>query len=66
MRQQRVKREWLSAARKLQSSGVPRGTYSPAAAKAMSAGDASTARKARMTEDPCSMLLQGLSLGNEN
>ena len=48
MRQQRAKREWLSAARKLQSSGVPRGTYSLAATKAMSAGDASAARKARM------------------
>ena len=66
MRQQRAKREWLSAARKLQSSGVTRGTYSFAAAKAMSAGDASAARKARMTEGPCSVLLQGLSLGNED
>ena len=40
MRQQRAKREWLSAARKLQSSGVTRGTYSLAAAKAMSGASA--------------------------
>jgi hypothetical protein len=48
MRQQRAKREWLAAARKLRSSGVTRGTYFMSPTKAMSAGDAPAARKARM------------------